>query len=67
MEDAGSGKRGRGVRQEGSLNGRYCLDCSVGNSEKSQLSAQKKKRERERERETHRQRGPMVVPDEPVK
>lgn len=38
---------------------------SVGNSEKSQLSAQKKKKEKERARK--RQRGSVVVPDKPVK
>ena len=37
---------------------------SVGNSEKSQLSVQKKK---EKERARKRQRGLVVVPDKPVK
>ena len=40
---------------------------SVGNSEKSQLSAQKKKKKKENQRARQRQRRSVVVPDKPVK
>ena len=52
MEDVGSGKCGRGVRQERTLNGRYCLNCFLWATVRSHSFLRKKKKKRKPESET---------------